>query len=141
MVEVGYVTSIRGKYALVSFKGNGSCGDGCASCKTACSIPTVTTEVRNTLGAKVGDQVKVEKQQKTFNKILLLIYAIPLVMLAMGIGIGNIIFASLGYSNAEILSLILGIAALAISYIALQRGNKKTVQKQEYTLRMKEVIK
>lgn len=140
MTETGYITSIRGEYALVSFKRQGGCGDGCASCKLACATAGVTTEIKNTIGAKVGDQVKVKMQQKAYDKMLLWVYAFPLLMLAVGIGAGYKIFGSLGYSSTEILSLLLGIAALAISYKVLNRVSKKSVEKEEYTLQMTEIL-
>lgn len=141
MVKVGYVTSTNGEYAMVVFKRQGGCGDSCASCKLACASADVTTEIRNTLGAKVGDQVKVEMREKAFNKMILWVYAFPLVMLLIGIGLGYKIFGSLGYSNTEVLSSILGLAALVISYSVLHQVSKRTVQKQEYTLQMITIIK
>lgn len=141
MIKEGYIISINGEYVMVSFKRQGGCGDSCASCKLACASAGVTTEIRNTLGAKVGDRVKVEMHEKAFNKMLLWVYAFPLVMLLAGIGLGYRIFSTLGYSNTKILSLILGVAALVISYSVLHQISKKTVQKQEYTLQMTTVIK
>jgi len=85
MVQTGYVTSIQGEYAVVSFKRQGGCGDSCASCKLACASAGVTTEIKNTLGAKIGDKVKVEMKQNAFNKMLLWVYVFPLIMLAIGI--------------------------------------------------------
>ncbi|QGU95547.1 sigma-E factor regulator, RseC/MucC family protein [Clostridium bovifaecis] len=140
MTETGYVTSIRGEYALVSFKRKSGCGDNCASCKGGCVSPGVTTEIENTLGAKIGDQVKVEMQQKAFNKMLLWVYVFPLIMLAIGIGAGTKVFGSLGYGNAEILSFLLGVGALAISYWVLNKVSRKTAEKEEFTLRMTQIV-
>lgn len=136
MMEIGYITAISGDYAVVAFNRKGGCGGSCA-----CSTLVVTNEIRNTLGAKVGDKVKVEIQQKAFDKLLLWIYAFPLVMLVVGVGLGYKIFGSLGYSNTEVLSLILGVIALVISYRILRRVNKSTVQKQEDALQMIQIIK
>ncbi|KYH28534.1 MULTISPECIES: SoxR reducing system RseC family protein [Clostridium] len=141
MVQTGYVTSIQGEYAVVSFKRQGGCGDSCASCKLACASAGVTTEIKNTLGAKIGDKVKVEMKQNAFNKMLLWVYVFPLIMLAIGIGVGMKVFATLGYGNVEILSFLLGIVALGISYWILSKISKKTAQKEEYSLRMTQIVK
>lgn len=138
MIETGFITSIRGEYALVAFKRKGGCGDSCASCKAACSTAGVTTEIKNILGAKVGDKVKVEMQQKAYNKMLLWVYVFPLIMLILGIAIGTKVFANLG--NGEIFSFLLGIAGLAISYLVLNRISKSSVKKEEYTLTMTEIL-
>lgn len=139
MIETGYVTSIRGEYALVAFKRKSGCGDHCASCKSGCApAPGVTTEIKNTLGAKIGDQVRIEMQENAFNKMLLWVYAFPLLMLILGIAVGNKVFAA--SASVEVLSLLLGLAALGISYFVLSKVSKKTAKNEEYTLRMTQII-
>lgn len=142
MTEIGYITSIKGDYALVSFKRKSGCGHDCSSCGGGCaSAADVTTEVRNILGAQVGDRVRVEMKQGTYNKLLLWVYAFPLFMLVFSIVVGYTVFNSLGYSNSELLSLLLGLAALSISYFVLHKISKKSAKKSEFTLQMTEIIK
>lgn len=142
MTEIGYITSVKGEYALVSFKRQSGCGHDCASCGGGCaSAADVTTEIKNILGAKVGDRVKVEMKQEAYNKLLLWVYAFPLFMLVFSMGIGYTVFNSLGYSNSEILSLLLGLAALSISYTILHKISKKSAKKSEFTLQMTEIVK
>ncbi|MCD3217093.1 SoxR reducing system RseC family protein [Clostridium botulinum C] len=140
MTEVGYITSVNGKYASVNFKRKSGCGDNCATCKAACKASAITTDIENTVGGKVGDKVKVEMEQKTFDRMVFLVYIFPLIMMICGIGIGTVIFSSAGYKNYEMLSFLLGIVALAISYVILHYFNKKNAKKNNYSLRIIEVI-
>lgn len=141
MTEVGYITSVNGKYASVVFKRKSGCGDNCATCKAACSASAITTEIENTAGGKVGDKVKVEMEQKTFNKMLALVYVFPLIMMICGIAIGIKVFSQAGYSNYEMLSFLLGVVALVISYTILHFFNKKTAKKNNYSLKIVEILK
>src|SRR3712207_6950686 len=86
MTEVGYITSVNGKYASVNFKRKSGCGDNCATCKAACKASAITTDIENTVGGKVGDKVKVEMEQKTFDRMVFLVYIFPLIMMICGIG-------------------------------------------------------
>lgn len=141
MTEIGYVTSIKGEYASVAFKRKSGCGDNCGSCKAGCSASSTTTEIKNILGAQKGDKVKVEMKQSAFNSMILWVYVLPLAMLAIGIGVGTNVFKNLGYENYEILSFLAGIAALAVSYLILNKVSKKTSKNSEYALKMIDIIR
>lgn len=141
MTEVGYITSIQGEFASVVFKRKSGCGDNCASCKSACASAAVTNKIENTLGANKGDRVKVSIEEKIFNKMLLLAYTFPLIMMVVGIGIGTVVFKGAGYANYEFLSFILGMILLVISYVILSVLNKKNKKNKNEILRMVEIIR
>lgn len=141
MIETGYVNSINGENALVSFKRKSGCGDHCASCKGGCTVPNVITEIKNTMGAKVGDQVKVEMKQNAYNKMLLWVYVFPLIMLAIGIIASTEVFKAVGYTNYELYSFLVGVLALAVSFAVLNKVSKKTAKDKDFTLQITEVIK
>lgn len=140
MTEIGYVASIHGEYASVVFQRRSGCGENCAHCKAGCEVSSVTTDIKNTLGAKRGDKVKVEMNQKAFNTMLLWVYIFPLIMLALGISIGTKTFQSMGFANYELLSFFVGILALAISYFILNKYNKRASKNADYTLQMTSII-
>lgn len=140
MTEIGYVASIHGEYASVVFQRRSGCGENCAHCKAGCEVSSVTTDIKNTLGAKRGDKVKVEMNQKAFNTMLLWVYIFPLIMLALGISIGTKTFQSMGFANYELLSFFVGILALAISYFILNKYNKRASKNDDYTLQMTSII-
>lgn len=140
MTEIGYVASIHGEYASVVFKRMSGCGHDCASCGGGCDSSSVTTDIKNTLGAKTGDKVKVEMNQKAFNTMLLWVYVFPLIMLALGISVGTKIFQSMGLANYELLSFLVGILALVVSYFILNKYNKRASKNADYTLQMTSII-
>ncbi|MCY6371884.1 SoxR reducing system RseC family protein [Clostridium ganghwense] len=141
MTEEGYITSIQGDYASVIVKRKSGCGDNCASCKGGCTQPSVTTEVKNTLGASKGDKVKVSIEEKALNKLVFWAYVFPLIMMAIGIGGGTSFFKGAGYENYEMLSFLLGMVLLAVSYLILKIINEKKSQNKETTLKMVEIIR
>ncbi|MCY6484297.1 SoxR reducing system RseC family protein [Clostridium aestuarii] len=141
MKETGYIVSTNGEYASVVFKRGSACGENCGSCKGGCEVSAVTTQIKNTLGANVGDKVKVTLEQKVFNKMILWVYVFPLVMMVIGIGFGINVFKDAGYKNYELFSFLLGMVALAISYLILNIVSKKMRNNNDCSLRMVEVIK
>jgi sigma-E factor negative regulatory protein RseC len=141
MEEVGYVTSIRGEFAFVTFKRKSGCGDNCASCKAGCAANPVLTEIKNTMGAKVGDQVKVAIKQSAYNKMILWVYVFPLIMLAIGIIASTEVFQAAGLASYELYSFLVGILALAISYAVLSKVSKKTATDRDFNLEMTEIVK
>lgn len=141
MTEIGYIKAIHGEFASVVFKRKSGCGDNCASCKAACASAAVTNKIENILGANKGDRVKVSIEEKLFNKMLLLAYIFPLIMMVVGIGIGTVVFKQADYSNYEILSFMLGMILLTISYLILNVFNKKNEKNKEQILRMVEIIR
>jgi sigma-E factor negative regulatory protein RseC len=141
MEELGYVTSIRGEYAFVSFKRKSGCGDNCASCKAGCAANPVFTEIKNTMGAKVGDQVRVAISQRAYNKMILWVYVFPLIMLAIGIVGSTEVFKAAGLVSYELYSFLVGILALAISYAFVSKISKKTATDRDFNLEMIKVIK
>lgn len=141
MVEIGYVVSVNGENAAITFKRKSGCGDNCATCKAACEANAITTEIKNTVGAKTGDKVKVEMKQNGYNKMIFWVYAFPLIIMTIGIVTGTKIFSSLGYANYEMWSFLLGVVGLAIAYTLLSFVNKKIAKKEEYCLQIVEIIK
>lgn len=141
MTEVGYITSIQGESASVVFKRKSGCGDNCASCKAACASASVTNKIENTLGANKGDKVKVSIEEKIFNKMVVLAYIFPLIMMVAGIGSGTVVFKEAGYANYEMLSFMLGMMLLTISYLILNVLNKKNKKNKNQILRMVEIIR
>ncbi|WP_461206508.1 SoxR reducing system RseC family protein [Clostridium sp. DL1XJH146] len=140
MLETGVVTKIVNKEASVQFIRKSGCGENCNSCKMECNANFVTVEVKNTLNAKVGDNVKVEMKNSSFNKMMFFAYGLPLIMLVIGSVIGYSVFKSLGNVNYELYAFIIGMAFFGVSYIILNKFNKKVKNNDEYGVIMKEIM-
>lgn len=140
MTEVGCVKSIKGQYALVLFKRKSGCGDNCAHCGADCSGNTSIVEIKNTLNARIGDYVQVSIEAKAFFKMTMWAYVFPLIMLIIGIVLGNNYFSKLGYKNYEFLAAAVGIIFLVLSYLVLGIIDKKMSKNSKYGLKMEKIL-
>ena len=115
----GKVVKLDGKYAVVAFERTDMC-DRCRACRVSKDSKHVETNVKNTLGANVGDKVKVN-MHRTSLVLSSLIYLVPLALVATGAAVGS----TLSKAMAALLAaagLILGFAiALPIDFFVLRR--------------------
>ena len=140
MTEVGYIKDIKGQYALVLFKRKSGCGENCAHCGAECSSESSTVEIKNTLNAKKGDYIQVSLQTKAFFKMTMWAYIFPLIMLFIGIVLGNNYFFKLGYKNYELFAAITGLFSLVLSYFILGIIDKKMSKDSKYELHMEKIL-
>lgn len=84
---VGTVIGIDGDKAKVVFKRSKACGD-CHACVSFGS-DSAETEIKNTLGAKVGDRVEIRLHSGSVFKASFILYGIPLAALLAGVLIGS----------------------------------------------------
>lgn len=107
MLEVGVVESVNEKRgtAKVVFDRKSAC-DKCGMCLTAKGEKMkVYVEVKNTLGAKVGDKVGVAMNDKFVLRAAFIVYIVPVVL----VGIGLAVFRKL---NDLLLLVVIGIGLL-----------------------------
>lgn len=141
MEQIGYVNKIDGNTAQVVVRRVSLCGDKCTSCKGSCNVPGISVNIENVLGAKEGDFVEVRMKTKTVLKSAFLVYAIPLVMLIIGITAGISIFKNLGFSNYESYGFLTGLIFLGISYIVLRKIDNYIKKKNSLVFEMVRIIK
>lgn len=110
MTEIGRIIKTEKGIATVRFARKGEC-DKCLICSVAKDGAHVDLDVDNSLDLNVGDYVKVEVYDKRVRRASVLIYLIPLILVALGAGLG-----SLASAAAAIIIGILGlVAGLAFS--------------------------
>ena len=105
MTEIGKIIKLNDDKATVRFFRKGEC-DRCLICTTVKDGAQVELSVKNSLELNVGDFVKVEVYKKSNYRKSMLIYLLPLVLVALGAGLGSL--AGLGAS------ILLGIAGIVV---------------------------
>ncbi|GAA0724494.1 SoxR reducing system RseC family protein [Clostridium malenominatum] len=130
MNQVGYVSSVNGDKVNVMFKRMSGCGDSCATCSGGCESPPLLLDMDNTLLAKPGDVVEVTMEDNTFFKLTFFAYALPLMFMLLGIGVGYIL------TKNELTSAFSGLGFLAISYgiLRIVNNNHKKNHKESVSL-------
>lgn len=140
MNELGNVVALDGSYAIVNIKRNSACG----SCK-ACELGTsnkgeININIENTLGAQVGDQVKVQMETPDILKAAFLVYMIPLLALLAGVTITYLIGNAIGRTN-ELLMILIGFAAMGGSLLYVRKKDKQLKKTNKFEPIMTELVK
>jgi len=137
MIAMAKVISVNNDIAKVAIKRVSACGDSCGSCKGGCAPTQTFVEVENKIGAKIGQDVKIEMNTNSFMKTVALIYMFPLFMLILGVVLGTIFYIYTGLTmNQEIFSFLVGLVFLTVSYILLRMLDKrqKKTDKVKFTI-------
>jgi len=84
MYEIGIVTAInkRRKTAKVEFPRQSSC-DKCGMCARHKNNMTVYMDVKNDIGAVIGDKVKVTMAEHFLLKATFIVYVIPIILVGL----------------------------------------------------------
>ena len=138
--EKGIVETVAGDKAVVRVLQSSSCAT-CES-RAACSIENdkeLRAEVKNDLHAKVGDQVELSMPAPSLFKMGVLVYLFPVLALIVGAGIGNLCAGYLEM-DANLASILGGIAALGISFGVLRIIDRSIRSKADYSPRMTRII-
>ena len=114
------MTEVNGNLAKIRFLRSAQCAH-CGACLTA-GESEMEVELLNPAGAKVGDRVSVSLEPKRVVQASLLGYALPLVLLLLGVWGGSQI--------SEVYALLFGVVACGIGYLVLRfvekAGKKET---------------
>ncbi|MHC1719832.1 MAG: SoxR reducing system RseC family protein [Clostridiaceae bacterium] len=140
MKETGFVKEIDGEIAYIVFKRKSGCGDNCGHCSGSCPAEFTIVNVKNALGASIGDQVEVSMEEKYLYKITLLVYGFPLFMLILGVFLGIKWFYGLGYKNYEFFAAFSGLLLMGISYFIISRIDKKLSKNNNYSANMIRIL-
>lgn len=105
MKTKGTVLKIEGEFAIVGVKRHTACDTCRAECGGHCDkASTVETKVRNTKGAKVGDEVELYSKTSAVMGASLLVFVLPLVMALIGYAVPRLL--SIGNTISAMVSLL-----------------------------------
>lgn len=126
--EVGSVVELKSKLVAVVLCQKSSFCEHCASlqsCQMGSDDRSRLVEVRNTLGARVGDRVRLATSTRTFLQSSFLLYIVPLLFLVVGAASGQLLGSRLHLGlDPNLLSAILGVAFLAMSFVLIRVGSR-----------------
>lgn len=133
MLSEGFVLKVDKEFATVGVKRQTACDTCRAQCGGHCDkASTVETVVKNTLGARVGDRVRLYSRTSTVLGYAALIFIVPIVMAALGYLLGYLIRLSTP------LCAVLALTAFFLTYavITLVYKNRKSYE----TIEMYDII-
>lgn len=133
MREEGRIIKVEGDLAQVEVERKSACR-ACGLCSLRRGN-TMIAEAENTIGAKVGERVRIEIPSSLILKGAFLFYTLPLVALILGMVLG------IKITNLQTGGLILGFFFFVLSFILIWLYNKKTRTKNIYHSRITTIIK
>lgn len=136
MNQQGYIIEIVDeKTARLKMQRHSACAS-CGKCQTLSSeTKDILVEVDNTIGAKIGDHVEVNMDNMNVLKATALAYIVPLVFLMLGtIGSYFVLDKLIEVQGigVEIISGLIGIAMMLISYVILRINDNKFRESRKF---------
>ncbi|MDR3217056.1 MAG: SoxR reducing system RseC family protein [Clostridiaceae bacterium] len=108
MTESGTVTKLKKDKAVISFDRRSAC-DKCRMCAVSKGGMKVEILIKNTLSKNVGDTVCVEMGNKYIMTAALIVYVIPLILVAAGLLLGRLM--------GEMEQIILACVGLVVGFV------------------------
>ena len=102
----------------------------------------MVTEALNLAGARAGDTVRLEFDQKAALNASLAVFGIPLLALLLGVILGNVIANQAGYQNHnQLLSVGVGAILFSLSFIPLRAYDRHVKKKGSHGVMIVEILK
>ena len=127
MESIGVVISTDNKKATVMVKRASACGENCAHCKGSCKPTTAQAIVENTIGAHIGDTVKIESNTTDIVRAAFFLYMLP-VLVAI---VSSVV--AYGVKMNDIFVILISVATFFVSFVIIKRFEKKLTPKSYIT--------
>jgi len=132
LVEIGTVKEIVGAEAIVEVERASACAH-CVS-KHLCfpeGASSLLIRVANSIGAKVGDRVKLSLRGRTFLWLSFLVYLVPLLLFFPASYLGGVVSSHfLPGRDPQLLELLFGVGAVVVSFFLVRAYNKRLTSKK-----------
>lgn len=133
--EIGTVVELKGKATAVVMCQKSSLCENCATngnCMMGDDGKSRLIEVRNRLGATIGDNVRIATTTKSFLQSSFLLYIVPLIALVVGAIVGQVVGDNMETGlDPNVLSAIFGVFFMIGSFIVLRVGSN-ALDKETY---------
>ena len=133
MTERGVITEIKGKTAVVSVDKKAECA-GCGLCLFKGGTNKAEFYAKNTVGAKIGDAVNIERSESGKFLGVILAFFVPLILIGLSVLINYL------FIKNEIWILFLSVAFIAVWYAILAFSDKKLKNIGAFNSRIVSVI-
>lgn len=118
MRQVGTVVADNGLTATVAVRRQVSC-EKCGACEFG-SRSGVEVEVRNEIGAQIGDSVVIELESRAVLTASVIVYAIPLFFMIVGLLAGPSIVRLLGIDvSTDAAASVVGFVTLVVAFVGV----------------------
>ena len=114
-MPIGTVEKLEKGFAIVTMERQDMCGE-CHACEMIGETKSCTVKCINDCDSQVGDKVEIDVAKASFLQATLIMYGVPLLGLLIGIGLGSLI--------SEVVSIILGILGMGLTYLIVRWGDK-----------------
>lgn len=133
MEQQGYIVGIIDeKTAKLKMQRHSACAS-CGKCTTTSEKKDIVVEVDNSIGAKLGDRVAVNMESMNVLKAVGIAYIFPLIGLLIGtIGTYYVLQLIENTKNIEVISSIVGIIIMLISFFILRKNDSKLRESRQY---------
>ncbi|MBE0574782.1 MAG: SoxR reducing system RseC family protein [Desulfuromonadales bacterium] len=125
--EIGTVVELKSKMIAVVMCKKSSLCENCATngnCALGDDGRTRLIDAQNSLGATVGDQVRIATTTKSFLKSSFLLYIVPLIALVVGAVAGKLVGENLDTGlDPNLLSAVFGVFFMIGSFVLLRVGS------------------
>lgn len=141
MEQQGYIVDIvDNKTAKLKMQRHSACAS-CGKCATTSEKKDIIVEVDNTIGAQVGDRVKVNMETVNVLKAAAIVYMLPLLFLLVGTITTYFILGSISYNgNVELFSGMIGLILMLLAFLILKKNDSKFRESREYIPIVTEVV-
>lgn len=128
MERIAIVKSVGDGFAVVEISRKSACAGcaeekNCSACRLALAETETTAVAENSIGAKVGDRVRVEADSGRVLRYAAVVFLLPILLGAAGFWLGGLIFQA---DAAKYIASLIGFAAaFVIIRLTLERRAKK----------------
>lgn len=139
MEQVGFVRKTFKDRAELEIRRVSGWG-GCKGCASSCEVKTHIISLKNSINAQVGDLVELEGEPRNILKYAFIAYMIPFIFLITGIFLSSSYFKSQNNANYEILSFIVGLVFLLVSYFIVKLLDNRIAKNDEGAIKMTRIL-
>ena len=135
MEEMGTVLEIRDRVALVSTEAKGACHS--CSARGVCHLggsKTMVAETWNTLGAQVGDTVRISLGSRSVLGAAFLLYMVPLLFFLGGLILGQTL------TSGQTWGVILGFLCMVASYVGIRFLDRRLSRAEKFRPEIVEIV-